>query len=440
MTKGRLFQTYQIIIDTLGIAMLILVTVFYPDHDIFGTVFFVVLAIIAETQSIWMGKGETVSINSAVIIAAMLTCGISAAVWVAVASVCGSVTKKSSKVWYHIFNIPFPMTLFNIANFSLAISANSILYFQLGGRMVTTSGGSFARALAQLTANALPLVMSTLAGVLVNTVVFACYLWISKGMNNPHQLFSYLIWPTVSLFFICMMGVFLTALYVTYDWYIVVLFFLPFMLARYVFTTYKELQQNYLQTVESLASAIEAKDSYTSGHSRRVEKYSSLIAQEMKLPSRRCDTLRYAALLHDIGKIGIPESILNKPGRLTPEEWKQVRQHPEKGAHIVEEIEFLSDAVEIIRSHHEWYNGEGYPDGKNAESLPLEAMILCVADSFDAMTSERPYRRTLTFVEAMRELHDKAGTQFSPAVVDAFEKALVKNGELADKPPVSISI
>ena len=440
MTKDGRIRLFQVSVDVLGLAVLAYITVCYPDRHIFSTVFFVILAVVAETQSIWMGKGESVSINSAVIIAAMLTCGTSAAVWVAVASICGSVTKKSPKVWYHIFNTPFHMTLFNVSNFSLSISVNSILFFQLGGHMVTSSGGSFAVALAQLTADALPLVVSTLAGVLVNTFFFACYLWLGKGIDNPRQLFSYLIWPTVSLFFICMMGVFLTALYVTYGWFMVILFFLPFMLARYVFTTYQELQHNYLQTVESLASAIEAKDPYTSGHSRRVEKYSSLIAQEMKLSSRRCETLRYAALLHDIGKIGIPESILNKPGRLTPEEWEQIRQHPEKGAHIVEEIEFLSDAVEIIRSHHEWYNGGGYPAGKNAGSLPLEAMILCAADSFDAMTSERPYRRTLTFADALRELQDKSGTQFSPVVVDAFEKALIKKGEITDKPPVSISI
>ena len=425
MAQSRKIIVYQALVDGLAFVSIVLITLYYPDTHPFDTIFFMILAAVAESQTIWMGTHEAISISSAVTIAAMMVCGPTAAVWAAAVSVFGSISRKSKKEVYHVFNTPFYVTAFNISNYSLAVTVISLVYYAMGGRLIRYDD-SFAVVIRQISDSALPLLVSVWAGVICNAVLFGVFKWINREVHGIRQIFSYLVLPTINLFFICLLGVFLAAVYVEYHWFMVALLFLPFMLARYVFTTYKDLQRNYLQTVKSLAAAVETKDEYTSGHSQRVEKYSSRIAREMKLSPHRSETLRYAALLHDIGKIGIPETVLNKPGRLTDEEMALVRQHPEKGAHIVQDIEFLSDEVEIIRSHHEWYAGGGYPTGKPARDMSLEAMILCVADAFDAMTSDRSYRKAMSREEALQELRRGAGTQFCPDVVAAMERTLKK--------------
>ena len=183
---------------------------------------------------------------------------------------------------------------------------------------------------------------------------------------------------------------------------------------------YHNLLNVYLETIRSLAAAIDAKDSYTHGHSRRVTDLSVGIALEMKLPKSEVDTIRHASLLHDVGKIGISEKILLKPGRLTDDEFETIKSHPYIGAGILNSIEFLHSVCEIIKHHHERYDGKGYPDKLKGEEIPLGARIICVADSFDAITSCRPYRKPLTFDEATEEVRRCAGTQFDPEVAAAF--------------------
>ena len=183
---------------------------------------------------------------------------------------------------------------------------------------------------------------------------------------------------------------------------------------------YHNLLNVYLETIRSLAAAIDAKDSYTHGHSRRVTDLSVGIALEMKLPKADVDTIRHASLLHDVGKIGISEKILLKPGRLTDEEFETIKSHPYIGAGILNSIEFLHSVCDIIKHHHERYDGKGYPDKLKGEEIPLGARIICVADSFDAITSNRPYRKPMTFDEATEEVKRCAGAQFDPDVAAAF--------------------
>ena len=183
---------------------------------------------------------------------------------------------------------------------------------------------------------------------------------------------------------------------------------------------YHNLLNVYLETIRSLAAAIDAKDSYTHGHSRRVTDLSVGLALEMNLPRSEVDTIRHASLLHDVGKIGISEQILLKPGRLTDDEFETIKAHPHIGAGILNSIEFLKNVCEIIKHHHERFDGKGYPDALAAGDIPLGSRIICVADSFDAITSCRPYRKPLTFDEATEEIVRCAGNQFDPEVVSAF--------------------
>lgn len=183
---------------------------------------------------------------------------------------------------------------------------------------------------------------------------------------------------------------------------------------------YDRLQDTYLGAIASLAMAIEARDPYTVGHSRRVTQYAVAIAESMGLPKDEIEDLRLAGLLHDIGKIGVPDSILNKPDRLSEEEFSVIKMHPELSMRILEPLPHLGKIIPIIYNHHERYDGRGYIDGKSGEDIPQGARIIAVADAFEAMTSDRPYRRALTREEAISEIKKNAGSQFDPEVVEHF--------------------
>jgi putative nucleotidyltransferase with HDIG domain len=174
------------------------------------------------------------------------------------------------------------------------------------------------------------------------------------------------------------------------------------------------------ELVEALATALDAKNPFMCGHSERVAETALLLAQEMGLCPSMQAVIHIGAHLHDIGKIGVPDFVLNKPGKLTETELVMVRQHPEIGSNIVSKIKVLRPVIDIVRHHHERYDGQGYPDGLSGGEISLGARIVAVADAFDAMTSARPYRPALSRREAMREMRRCRGSQFDPEVVDAL--------------------
>ena len=180
------------------------------------------------------------------------------------------------------------------------------------------------------------------------------------------------------------------------------------------------LQKTYLATMKSLARVVEAKDRTTRGHLDRTQAYGIALARKIDPSLVKTPTLGYGFFLHDIGKVGVPESILCKDGPLTTDEWDVMRSHPTVGADIVAPMGFLAETVTLIRHHHERFDGSGYPDGLRGEAIPLTARIFSVADSFDAMTSDRPYRDSIGIESALDELRGGSGTQFDPEVVRSF--------------------
>jgi len=183
---------------------------------------------------------------------------------------------------------------------------------------------------------------------------------------------------------------------------------------------YSDLERTFLGTISALAAAVDAKDPYTYGHANWVTHYAVAIAESLQLEESEVQTIRIASILHDIGKIGIDGAILQKPEGLTPEECETVRRHPAIGADILASLDFLSEAVPLVLFHHEQYGGGGYPSGISGTAIPLGARVIAVADAYDAMTSDRPYRAALTGEEARAELRRNAGVQFDPVVVEAF--------------------
>lgn len=183
-----------------------------------------------------------------------------------------------------------------------------------------------------------------------------------------------------------------------------------------------QTEKVYLKTIAALTEAIDAKDMYTAGHSQRVAEISTTIAYDLGLTQHEIDIIHYGALLHDIGKIGIPELILNKKGRLTDDEFSAIKKHPVIGTNILRSIDFLDEALHIVRYHHERFDGTGYPEGLAKENIPFMARIVGVADSWDAMTSNRSYRKALPTTVACQELEKHASTQFDPYIVQTLQQ------------------
>ena len=191
----------------------------------------------------------------------------------------------------------------------------------------------------------------------------------------------------------------------------------------------RELTESYISTVFVLAAAVEAKDPYTRGHSELVSRYANFIAQEMGLATSQRETIQVAGLLHDVGKIGIEERVLLKPGALTGQERGLIETHPEKAVSILEKARLPWDVIPIIRHHHEHFDGTGYPDGLKNKDIPLGARILAVADTFDAMNSKRPYREAYPREIILNELERGSGSQFDPRVSAAFLSVIGREGQ-----------
>jgi ribonuclease P protein subunit RPR2 len=183
----------------------------------------------------------------------------------------------------------------------------------------------------------------------------------------------------------------------------------------------QELRRSYMATVRALSNAVEARDAYTGKHAERVTAYGMQIARALRFPMPEAPEVEFGFLLHDIGKVAIPDAILYKPSSLTAKERALMERHPVIGAEIVSAVEFLGEAAAVVRSHHEHWDGNGYPDGLAGEQIPLAARVFAVADVLDALTTDRPYRPASPLGEARSIIVAEAGTQFDPRVIDAFD-------------------
>jgi putative nucleotidyltransferase with HDIG domain len=314
----------------------------------------------------------------------------------------------------------------------------SLLFYQLAGVPPllhrTTSIGPLL----------LPLVALTLSYFALNTLFVYVAVWLETGGSLGAMLRQHL--PVVALDFSVSMSLVVALVQSSGDltvWALVIL--LPMLLASYVSSHHtasrledtdrhlSELRRLYESTVETLAMAIDAKDQVTHGHIRRVQVLSTRLAEALGATAGERQALEAAALLHDLGKLAVPEHILNKPGRLNPAEFEEMKKHADVGASILSAIEFPFPVVPIVRHHHEHWDGSGYPDGLCGTAIPLGARILAVVDCYDALTSDRPYRRRMTHEDALQIIRSRRGTAYDPAVVDAFVR-LHQAGQMEPEP------
>ncbi|MBS4021806.1 MAG: HD-GYP domain-containing protein [Dethiobacter sp.] len=376
--------------------------------------FFVLLNMAFENLGVELPRGYgSVSVGFAVSLALIILMGPVAAVWANAFNIVHfNSLKQIRKMSYRL--------LFNTAQLMLSAGLAGYTYVFSGG-----TPGSFI-----LPANILPLIASTFTYFFVNAVLVIYVMSLSKKVSFFGMWLTNFRWSAPNYFAVAPLGVLIAVVYTSMGMSGVLLLVLPLLLARHTFILYMDMRNQYLSTIRALTKAIDAKDHYTHGHSERVARYVVMIGQEMALPEDFLEKLEYLALMHDIGKIGIPESILNKPSRLSDEEFNLVRGHSAVGADIISNIKFIGEYADIVRHHHERVDGSGYPDGLTGDLMSVGAKIVSAADAFDAMTSLRTYREPMTKQEAVAELKRCSDTQFCPVVVDAFIKVLRRKGEI----------
>lgn len=306
--------------------------------------------------------------------------------------------------------------LFNLANIMISIFVGCQVLFLLGGY-----GEDFS-----IPYSLVPATLFSILTISANLFIFILYFVFEHNERFFSMLSQTIIGLLPNIISTIPFGIFLALLLDRqYGSYIVLLFIMPLLLARYSFKLYLDSQSLYMRTIASLSRAIEAKDIYTKGHSERVADFSEKLCIAMRLPKKITSEIKVAALLHDIGKIGIEDHILNKPGALTNEEYEEIKTHPGIGRRIIEDVKLSSVINDAVLYHHCYYNGSGYPGGEDKPAqLPIAAAIIGAADAFDAMTSSRPYREKMSYDVAYRILQENSGGQFHPEVVLAFGKIL----------------
>src|ERR1022692_677234 len=229
-------------------------------------------------------------------------------------------------------------------------------------------------------------------------------------------------------------GLFVAALWIVVGPFAAAIVLVPLYVARWAMGQFAEQQRAYAATIAALCQAVETKDFYTRGHSERVSRGSGMIARQIGMRTDRAEAVTFAGMLHDVGKLGVPTTVLQKDGPLTEEEFAAIQLHPMRGLEIVRQIGFLNEALTGIMHHHERMDGRGYPMGFAGPEIPEFARIIAVADAFDSMTSTRSYRKARRIGEAIAELHNAAGSQFDPKIVDAFVAALNREGWQLPRP------
>jgi hypothetical protein len=311
--------------------------------------------------------------------------------------------------------------LFNTGMYVLSAYLAGRAYLAAGGRVGVPGSADFPGLIGPFAAAAVVHVAVNL--LLVNAV---CWLTREPGDAAGRAGLDLKLWLTDLGY--GAFGVLIAALWSVLGPFTPVLVLIPVFVARWAVTQFAAQQRAYEATVSALCQAVETKDFYTRGHSERVSRGAVMIATEIGMRTERVGAIRYAGMLHDVGKLGVPTSVLQKRSSLTDDEYAAVQLHPMRGLDMVREIGFLDEALAGIMHHHERIDGRGYPMGLAGDEIPEFARVLAVADAFDAMTSDRSYRGARPVPEAIAELRKWAGKQFDPAFVDAFIAALQRDG------------
>ena len=365
-----------------------------------GVAFWVVVTLFASALPVRMPRGMLVAVSIAPVLAAIDLGGPAAGAWVALLGTTELRELRGRIPWY-----------------GTAANHAGMVIPALAAGLVIDAVGQSARGLGFL-----GLMLGALVLFFLNLLIVSLLLAIRHGQPLRQLLLSDPRNFAASLIALAPLGWLMAQMY-TLAWWASLLFALPLYTTRLAYHNFIEMREMFTQTITALAGAVDKRDPTTALHSWRVKEIAGDIGRVMRLGESDLEALEWGGLLHDVGKIGVPDHVLKKAERLTKEERQVMNSHPVLGAEIIFPVTRLAREVPIIRHHHEWFNGSGYPDRLIGDEIPLLARILHVADAFEAMTAARPYRMTpLTSEQALGELRKFAGVQFDPKVVDAFVK------------------
>jgi putative nucleotidyltransferase with HDIG domain len=327
---------------------------------------------------------------------------------------------------------------FNGAMYALSAYASGEAYLALGGHIGVPMPGSFPGII-------LPFAVAAAVHVAVNHgLLWSMLLLLPPSGANVQRgrLDLHLSLLLVSDLGYATLGLLIAALWDLVGAFAAVLVLIPLFVARWAMGQFAAQEGAYSATMAALCQAVETKDFYTRGHSERVSRGATLLAQQIGMGAERVEAIRYAGMLHDVGKLGVPTKVLQKTGPLTEEELAAIQLHPMRGLEIVRQIGFLTEALDGIMHHHERMDGKGYPMGLAGDEIPEFARVIAVADAFDSMTSTRSYRGARSVGEAVAELRKCSGMQFDPVLVDAFIAALAQEGwdspAVGQSPPAAL--
>ncbi|MDW7740296.1 MAG: HD-GYP domain-containing protein [Bacillota bacterium] len=365
----------------------------------FPIVVFLLLIALSDSFPVTLPRGGSVSVSFATIAAAILLFQPFIVIIITIVRDTFFLIKEKPRIKY----------IFNIAQLSVSAGSASLVY-----RNFIPAGSDFN--FSHIPAFIASMVVFFLLNSSFVTLILA---FVQEEKFKAIWLFN-IKWCTLTFLSMAPLGALIAVIYVNIGFWGLVLFLLPLILARHSFQSYMNMRQTFLDTIKSLSVAIDAKDPYTKGHSSRVADYVVSLARELKWPEDRVEFLQYIALIHDVGKVAVPEDILKKDSILSAEEFAIMKTHSEAGAEVIKGIKYFASGSDIIKHHHERWDGNGYPERVKGDEIPEGARILAVADAFDAMTSDRPYRKSLQPNLALKELEDCSGTQFDPKVVEAF--------------------
>lgn len=373
---------------------------------------FGLLFLAADFAPVWFAH-VSYSVGFVVAIAAVISIGPApAAVAAAFAAIDRELPRRSD--W-------LPRIMINAGALALSTLALGWIFVALGGPVGSVTARHFPAIIP-------PLLLGSAAFFVLNAGLVSVMVSLARRVPLAEVWHSDYRRTATMHFLFAALGVLFAVLYTNISWMAVPFVVGPLFAARRAFQTAENSRERFESTLASMITALEAKDPYTAGHANRVSQLSQMVARSYGFSESKARRVRYAALLHDVGKVTIDTRVLRKPGKLTPEEYDHMKVHSIRGAELIAEIDLLADMVDGVRHHHERLDGAGYPDGLGGAALSDVAKIIMVSDAFDSMTSTRSYRKAMPMEKALAELRRCEGTQFAPEMIDALEHAIARWG------------